>query len=143
MNNLEDFSDNLNHDIHKLSSERSSRFNRYRNRNIKRPEKINIELNFTLTNTFWGNSWSCAEKLEVIKGKAIKTSINIISSNSISEVWDCRIDHYNSVDDHDISLKSLDNSISIQIINNKFTCSGTPNHAVEGFVSEEILSENK
>ncbi len=143
MDNHEEFSDNLNQDIRKLSSDRSNRFNRYRNRNTKKPEKIIIELNFTLTNTFWGNSWTCAEKLQVIKGKSLKTSINIISSNSISEVWDCRIAYFNSVEDHNISLKSLDNSISIQILNNQFSCSGTTIHEVEGFVSEEILSENK
>jgi hypothetical protein len=140
MDNFDDFSDNSSYDIHRLSSERARRFNRYRNRQQKEPENIVIEINFSLTNTFWGNSWSCNEKVTIIKGRGLKTSVNVHNSHSYPEVWDCRVIHFNSIDDHNIYLRSLDNSITIQIFNNKFTCTGVETHELSGYVSEKVLA---
>lgn len=140
MEEFEDYTESFNYDIHRLSSERNKRLNRYINRNLKEPEKLIIDLSFTLSNTFWGNSWSCAEKLEIIKGKSHRTSVNIHCSHTVSEIWDCRIMYYNSPEDHNIYIRSLDCSITIQIYNNIFTCTGIETHAIEGFVSDTVTA---
>jgi hypothetical protein len=138
MDEFTDFNDNPVYDINKLSAERNRRLNRYRNRQAEEPQELFPEINFTLTNTFWGNSWSCNDRIKVRKGAGLKTSINITSSHTLSEVWDCRVIFYNSIEDHNIYLRSLDKDITVQIHNNKFTCNSDDSYSLSGQISEKV-----
>lgn len=142
MDNFNDFND-INdyplYDIHKLAVERNRRLNRYRNRQIDEVQELIFEINFTLKNTFWGNSWSCNERFKVKKGTGLKTSVNVNTSHSLSELWDCRVIFYNSIEDHNIYLSSPDKNISIQIYNNILTCTSDESYSLNGYVNEKVI----
>ena len=138
MDNFEEYMDNSIYDIHKLSQERNERLNKYRNKTLHTPEQLEIEINFTLTNNFWGNSWFCNEQVKAIKGRELRTNINVQNSVSLSEVWDCRVIYFNSIEDHNIYLKSLDKDITVQIFNNNLTCTCDDSHTLSGYVAEKV-----
>ncbi len=138
MDNFNEFDDNPVYDIQKLSAERNRRLNRYRSRQTDEPQELTLEINFTLTNTFWGNSWTCDEKIKIRKGKGLRTNINVNSSHTLSEVWDCRVIYYNSVEDHNIYLRSLDKDITIQICNNILSSTCDETYSLSGQISENV-----
>ena len=140
MENIEEYNEDQLYDIHKLSAERNRRLNRYKNRNLSEPEILMLHINFTLTNVFWGNSWSCNEVIKIRKGSELKTSVNVQSSHTLSEVWDCKVIYYNNEEDHNIYFKSLENDLTIQIYNNNLTCSCDESHELEGHVAEKQLT---
>jgi hypothetical protein len=137
MPDFEEINNNFPYDIHKLSAERLNKLNVYRQKEQAKNDNITISINFTLTNTFWGNSWSCNEILSLTKGKSLKTSVNVQNSNSLSEIWDCKVIYFNNEDEHNIYLKSLDSEVIIQIYNNKFSCTCSDSHTLSGYVSEK------
>jgi len=137
-NNPEEYNEDKLYDIHKLSADRNRRLDRYKNRNSSEPEELLLEINFTLTNLFWGNNWVCNDIIKIRKGKELRTTINVQSSHTLSEAWDCKVLYYNNEEDHNIYLKSIYSDLTIQIYNNILSCTCDDMHELTGHVTPKL-----
>ncbi|MBP7498012.1 MAG: hypothetical protein KA792_10150 [Bacteroidales bacterium] len=140
---MPDFFDNNNplpFNIDKLNAQREKVYARFKNKLQNPADYVNIKIQFTLLNTFWGNSWNCNQIISIPKNKNFELNIDIQTSHYLSEIWSCFIVSYRSPEDHIIYLVSTDGNIEISIMDNNFTFSGINTGEIKGKI-EEIASE--